>query len=521
MEDDILAGCDNLSKIYIPNSVSSLSDETFGFYVDFEGTIYYAGALSAFKDLTSLHVDTAKLITKHKHNYKETITKATMSKDGKVYYSCACGRKKSSKTYQVDTLKLSKTDYIYDGKTKTPKVTVTDTKGNILTENVDYKVIYASGRKKIGNYKAKVELQGKYEGSKYLKFSVHNKTKALKLSVTDCVIAINHSVKLTGTATPSNASQTFSFSSSNKSVASVDTKGNITAKKVGNAIISVKTVDGVIKKCSVKVINAKLNTSKKTINVNQKYTLKVNNDAYKVSKWSSSNTKVAIVDTNGIVKGLSSGTATITAKLKNGACIKSKITVKKASLIKTTSVLKYESKQLILKNAAGSVKWSSSNTNVAKISSSGVVKGVSKGTVTITATCGGVKYTCKLTVKHQDPVVVDKIDWDINFLDGVEPSITLRNNTSKDVKYIDIYTYYRNRFGDPAYCDIWDSDNRVLTVESGLDAKSTKTFYWDAVIYNANVSRIDITDIIVTYVDGSTQTIFSNVSWCDSNYYYQ
>lgn len=45
------------------------------------------------------------------------------------------------------------------------------------------------------------------------------------------------------------------------------------------------------------------------------------------------------------------------------------------------------------------VKWSSANKKIATVSSKGVVKGIRKGTAKITASVGGKKYTCKMTVK--------------------------------------------------------------------------------------------------------------------------
>ena len=46
----------------------------------------------------------------------------------------------------------------------------------------------------------------------------------------------------------------------------------------------------------------------------------------------------------------------------------------------------------------GTVTWASSDTNVATVSSSGLVTGVGNGTATITASCGGKNATCSVTV---------------------------------------------------------------------------------------------------------------------------
>lgn len=54
---------------------------------------------------------------------------------------------------------------------------------------------------------------------------------------------------------------------------------------------------------------------------------------------------------------------------------------------------------LKLKNAKGTVKWSTSNKKVATVTSKGKVTGVKAGKATITATFKRKKYTCKVTVK--------------------------------------------------------------------------------------------------------------------------
>ncbi len=81
---------------------------------------------------------------------------------------------------------------------------------------------------------------------------------------------------------------------------------------------------------TVQAATVKLNTSKKTLKVGKKYTLKVKGTKKKV-KWTSSNKKVATVNSKGKVTAKKKGTATITAKVGNKK-YKCKITV-----IKTTS----------------------------------------------------------------------------------------------------------------------------------------------------------------------------------------
>ena len=55
--------------------------------------------------------------------------------------------------------------------------------------------------------------------------------------------------------------------------------------------------------------------------------------------------------------------------------------------------------QLKLNNVSGKVAWKSSKKGVAAVTGKGKVTAKKKGTATVTATCGGKKYTCKVTVK--------------------------------------------------------------------------------------------------------------------------
>ncbi|MBR2417209.1 MAG: fibronectin type III domain-containing protein, partial [Clostridia bacterium] len=73
---------------------------------------------------------------------------------------------------QIKTIKLSATSYVYDGKTKTPSVTVTDVNGKKLIKNTDYTLKYSSGRKNPGNYKVKVTFKGNYTGSKTYSYKI-------------------------------------------------------------------------------------------------------------------------------------------------------------------------------------------------------------------------------------------------------------------------------------------------------------------------------------------------------------
>ncbi len=116
------------------------------------------------------------------------------------------------------------------------------------------------------------------------------------------------------------------WQSSNKKIATVNSKGVITGKKKGNCKVYAQ-YDGKTYTCTVKVLKPGLSKTKKTVYNSDKYKLKVLGGSGKI-KWKSSNKKVATVSKKGVVKGKKGGKCTITAT-RNGIKMKCRITVPK------------------------------------------------------------------------------------------------------------------------------------------------------------------------------------------------
>ena len=128
---------------------------------------------------------TTDVNAKGHNNTKNTTVKATLTKNGYTLTECSvCGKDyKKTTIYRPYTFKLSTTSYTYNGKTKSPSVTVKDSKGTKLKKNTDYTVKYASGRKNVGKYKVTITFKGKYSGTKTLYFKINPvKTSVKKLT---------------------------------------------------------------------------------------------------------------------------------------------------------------------------------------------------------------------------------------------------------------------------------------------------------------------------------------------------
>lgn len=90
----------------------------------------------------------------------------------------------------------------------------------------------------------------------------------------------------------------------------MDSKGKVTAKKKGSAVITAK-IGSKKYKCKITVKALALNKTKVTLEAGKSTTLKL--DTNKKIKWSSSNKNVASVNAKGKVTAKKAGRATITA----------------------------------------------------------------------------------------------------------------------------------------------------------------------------------------------------------------
>lgn len=113
-----------------------------------------------------------KTIAKTEHTYKSSVTKATLSKNGKIVKTCkVCGYKTNSTIAKIKSVKLSSSSYIYDKKEKKPTVTVKDSNGKTIKSKY-YTVAYSGKRKAVGTYSVTITFKGNYSGSKTLKFKI-------------------------------------------------------------------------------------------------------------------------------------------------------------------------------------------------------------------------------------------------------------------------------------------------------------------------------------------------------------
>ncbi|MGZ4106709.1 MAG: Ig-like domain-containing protein, partial [Tumebacillaceae bacterium] len=147
---------------------------------------------------------------------------------------------------------------------------------------------------------------------------------SLTLNLTTATIEANATQQLSATVGPTTATnKTVTWSSSNSSVATVDANGVVHAIAPGTAVITATNFDGVTTRTAKATITVPLHVTKVQLNVSTLSlnvgtlghliaTLTPTNSTTRNVTWSTSDATVATVDANGYVKGLKSGTVTIT-----------------------------------------------------------------------------------------------------------------------------------------------------------------------------------------------------------------
>lgn len=333
--------------------------------------------------------------------------------------------KKTMKVGQTTTLKVKKVSPSNASKsvkysTSKKSVATVDSKGKIKAKAAGTATITVTSK---SNSKVKATC----------KVTVKQPVKEIRISKNVLAVQKGKTVNIKATVKPKNASnKKLKYKTSNKKIATVNSKGKVKGIKNGTVTITVTAADGSKKKatCKVGVYTAKIkkatvSPSKKTLNVGQTVTLKTkikspSKGAVNLFTWTSSNKKVASVDANGKVKALKAGTATITGTAADGSKKKvtCKITVKqpvKKVTITPSSAQVTEGQKVTLKvnvspaNASNKkVTWKSNNTSIATVDGNGVVTGKKAGNATITATAAdgsgkSASATVNVKAKPVDP----------------------------------------------------------------------------------------------------------------------
>ena len=306
------------------------------------------------------------------------------------------------------------------------------------------------------------------------------------------------SAVLSASVSPEAASdRAVAWSSSDRSVATVDKAGTVHGLRPGTATVTA-TAEGKSGTCAVTVKAKAVNVTEVTLDKTEltltegetetlTATVKPDNADNRKVTWSSDKTEVATVDGAGRVTAVKAGEAVVTVTTEDGGKTATcKVTVK-AKVIGVTEVTLDRTELTLTEGETETltatvrpdnadnrkVTWSSDKTEVATVDGAGRVTAVKAGeaVVTVTTEDGGKTATCKVTVKAKAvPVTgVEVNPWAVTLsVRGTSKlSYTIRpaDATNQNVKW---------ESDNPSVATV-DSDGNVRAVSAGVAKVSAVT----------------------------------------------
>ena len=306
------------------------------------------------------------------------------------------------------------------------------------------------------------------------------------------------SAVLSASVSPEAASdRAVAWSSSDRSVATVDKAGTVHGLRPGTATVTA-TAEGKSGTCAVTVKAKAVNVTEVTLDKTEltltegetetlTATVKPDNADNKKVTWSSDKTEIATVDGAGKVTAVKAGEAVVTVTTEDGGKTATcKVTVK-AKVIGVTEVTLDKTELTLTEGETETltatvkpdnadnrkVTWSSDKTEIATVDGAGKVTAVKAGeaVVTVTTEAGGKTATCKVTVKAKAvPVTgVEVNPWAVTLsVRGTSKlSYTIRpaDATNQNVKW---------ESDNPSVATV-DSDGNVRAVSAGVAKVSAVT----------------------------------------------
>lgn len=206
----------------------------------------------------------------------------------------------------------------------------------------------------------------------------------------------------------------FTYASSDLGIVSVDEDGQLTAIAPGSAVVTVQDEDGIQAETTVTV-----REPVESIKAEKTVTLAVG-ETHRLSPkiqpesaqnetlaFVTSDSKVAVVDENGTISGVSAGECTITIRAENSveSTVSVAVTPRLESIAfeeQQVTVATGETLKLTVaatpEDAALDITWSVEDKKVATVDKNGVVTGKAEGTTKVQAVSGEVSAECEIHV---------------------------------------------------------------------------------------------------------------------------
>ena len=333
--------------------------------------------------------------------------------------------------------------------------------------------------------------------------------------------------------------QAVTWTSSDPEIATVDESGAVTGVNLGKAtVVGELNEPGVDKQKSVK-ITVTVTRGVESIHIapflkvakgkSEKVTCNITpEDATdKKINWTSSDPKVAAVS-NGTIRGVGTGTCTITAEAADGSGATSSCQVVVVQAV--TGVKSSSSRYVVFEESTvrlgisvlpadatdKTVTYRSENPSVATVNENGVVTGKKAGNCTIIVTAAdGSEKTARCNVVVEPKVCMETKSFTrrgyFGFYD--EYGISFRNLTkTKTINYFKYNLVYKYRGTDYKITGNWCNDTRIMP------NSTSKVLWWEnlsmAEVMYSNNWRIYLT--YVSFTDGTSVSLGSDgvlIAW--------
>lgn len=285
--------------------------------------------------------------------------------------------------------------------------------------------------------------------------TVIQSSSGLTLEATQLSMDVGESKLLSYILTPAGSTSVVTWESMDSKVATISKTGLISAKKAGKTYIVATSDDGYSATCEVVVsqpaTGIKLDVNNLTLGVGDSYsviaTLSPAETTEKMVTWTSQDSKIAKVSSDGKVTGVAAGTTTILAKTRLGEVVYLYVNVydkvkgltiePQAKTITANQSFSLTATFIPVDPSNKKVTWSTSDSSVATVSSSGKVRGVKGGTAMIVCTAddGGYKATCLVTVvEGVTEVKLNKSSCKLSLHQVVNLKATVKSNTATNKK---------------------------------------------------------------------------------------
>lgn len=248
--------------------------------------------------------------------------------------------------------------------------------------------------------------------SAYATVYVTARTHATELILNSSDITIKKGERrtLTVVTVPANITEDLGWYSTDTGIVTVDQKGNVVGIEEGTAEVVVYAKESNVSAvCKVTVESDIIKANSLNINSTEitmlagktrLLTVRLNpiNSTEKIH-WTSSDTSIVVVDSNGKITTVGPGHAVVTATTEktniSTTCIVHSMAISRTSV----TLQQYDPFMLYVDGApSNNISWRTNNPRIATVSSTGQVIGRKEGTTTITATVDNKTVTCTVTI---------------------------------------------------------------------------------------------------------------------------